>query len=87
MNFEYNVLKNMTNIEKHGIDFEKAQKIWKDEMMLEVFLNFPDEDRYMCIGKIENKYWSAIVTYREKSVRIISVRRSRKKEIEHYENS
>ena len=87
MYFEYNELKNKINIEKHGINFKEAQKIWQDEMMLEVFLNFPNEDRYMCIGKIDHKYWSAIVTYREKRVRIISARRSRKKEIKHYENS
>ncbi len=87
MNFEYDELKNKINIDKHGIDFKEAQKIWEDKMMLEVFLNFPNEDRYMCIGKIDNKHWSAIMTYREKKVRIISVRRSRKKEIEQYENS
>ncbi len=87
MNFEYDELKNKINIDKHGIDFKEAQKIWQDEMMLEVFLNFPNEDRYMCIGKIDNKHWSAIMTYRDKRVRIISVRRSRKKEIEQYENS
>ncbi len=87
MNFEYDELKSKINIDKHSIDFKEAQRIWEDEMMLEVFLNFPNEDRYMCIGKIDNKHWSAIMTYREKRVRIISVRRSRKKEIEQYENS
>ena len=87
MNFEYDELKSKINSDKHNIDFKIAQRIWEDEMMIEVFLNFPDEDRYMCIGKIDNKHWSAIMTYREKKVRIISVRRSRKKEIEQYENS
>ena len=87
MNFEYDELKSKINIGKHNIDFKEAQRIWEDEMMIEVFLNFPDEDRYICIGKIDNKHWSAIMTYREKRVRIISVRRSRKKEIEQYENS
>ena len=86
MNFEYDESKNRINIEKHNISFIDAQKIWEDEMMLEVVLDFPDEIRYMCIGKIYGKYWSAIVTYRDKAIRIISVRRSRKKEIEHYEN-
>ena len=50
-------------------------------------MGFSGLTRYMCIGKINNKHWSAIMTYREKKVRIISVRRSRKKEIEQYENS
>lgn len=32
------------------------------------------------------KHWSAVVTYREGRVRLISVRRSRKKEVELYES-
>ncbi len=87
MNFEYDESKNGINAEKHGIDFIKAQRIWQDEMMLEVELDFPDELRSMCIGRINKKHWTAIVTYRAKATRIISVRRSRKKEIENYENS
>ena len=87
MEFEYDESKNRINIEKHGIGFIVAQEIWQDEMMLELVLNFPDETRIMCIGKINQKYWTAIITYREEITRIISVRRSRKKEILRYENS
>ena len=45
-----------------------------------------DEPRFLVIGKINNKHWSAITTYRNNKTRIISVRRSRKKEIEIYES-
>jgi uncharacterized DUF497 family protein len=38
------------------------------------------------IGQIEGKHWSAVVTYREQRVRIISVRRSRKEEVALYES-
>ena len=87
MKFEYDESKNRINIEKHGINFMQAQEIWQDEMMLEVILDFPNEIRYMCIGKVNNKYWTAIMTYRDEAIRLISVRRSRVKEIKHYENS
>jgi hypothetical protein len=40
----------------------------------------------MVIGKIQDKYWSAIVTYRKETIRIISVRRSRKEEVALYES-
>ena len=40
----------------------------------------------MVIAKIEEKHWSAIITYRLSNIRIISVRRSRPKEIEIYES-
>jgi len=87
MYFEYNELKSQNNHEKHGIDFKRAQLLWSDEKLLEVQLNFPDEVRWLCIGTIQSEQWSAVITYRDNTIRIISVRRSRKKEIEHYENS
>jgi uncharacterized DUF497 family protein len=34
---------------------------------------------------IEARHWSAVITYRGDRIRLISVRRSRKKEIELYE--
>ncbi|MBU2761640.1 BrnT family toxin [Acidithiobacillus sp. RW2] len=33
-----------------------------------------------------DKHWSAVVTYRDARIRLISVRRSRKKEVELYES-
>lgn len=87
MKFEYNSNKLSINVEKHGIDFDDAKDLWQDEYLLEVPLSFPDELRYLCIGKIEGKHWSAVIMYRADTIRIISVHRSRKEEIEHYENS
>jgi uncharacterized DUF497 family protein len=86
MEFEYDENKSYTNKQKHGIDFEDAQRLWQDESLLEVPLRFPKEARYLCIGKIGTKHWSAVITYRSHTIRIISVRRSRKEEIMHYEN-
>jgi len=84
--FEYDLDKSKINAEKHGIDFESAQSIWLDSEVLEVPANFTEEPRYLVIGKVESKHWSAVVTYRDEKIRIISVRRSREKEIMLYEN-
>ena len=86
MNFEYDKNKSDINSLKHGIDFIEAQKLWLDEKLIEVELNFPNETRWICIGKINSKHYSAFITYRADTTRIISVRRSRKKEIFNYEN-
>ena len=86
MVFEYDPNKSETNQQKHGIDFIEAQKLWQDEKMLQVSLDFPEKVRYICVGKIGSKHYSAFITYRGRNVRIISVRRSRKKEIFNYEN-
>lgn len=45
-----------------------------------------DEQRFLIIGRIMSRHWSAVITYRNERVRLISVRRSRKKEVELYES-
>ncbi len=86
MEFEYDETKSKRNKEKHGIDFVEAQFLWDDPKRIEIPAKTEDEPRYVVIGKIGEKHWSVIVAYRENKIRIISVRRSRKEEIEFYES-
>jgi uncharacterized DUF497 family protein len=86
MIFEFYPAKSIANLEKHGIDFVQAQGLWEDTDYVEIPLSTADEVRSMVIGKIEGNVWSGIITYRGESVRIISVRRSRKEEISIYES-
>lgn len=86
MEFEYDSNKSAANDKKHGIDFEKAQALWNAPDMIEIPAKVTGEPRSIVIGKIKNKCWSAIITYRGDNVRIISVRRSRHEEVEIYEN-
>ncbi|GHV06029.1 toxin [Campylobacterota bacterium] len=87
MFFEYDAHKSEANKQKHGIDFEEAKRLWDDERMLQIPLAYPYESRFLCIGIIGGKHYAAIITYRAEAVRIISVRRARKEEAAHYENS
>jgi len=84
--FEYDPAKSESNQSKHGINFEQAQQLWLDPQRVEIQAKSMIELRFMVIGKIEGRCWSAIVTYREQTVRIISVRRSRKEEVGLYES-
>jgi len=86
MRFEYDINKSLSNKKKHGIDFEEIQELWKDEKMVEILTPFEDEKRYLNIGKIKGKFYSVITTIRGDRIRIISARRSRKKEVEIYES-
>ena len=86
MVFEYDPEKSDSNKVKHGIDFEEAKLIWSDPMRLEIPSKNIDEPRYLIIGLIKDKHWSAIVTYRNQKIRIISVRRARKEEVKLYES-
>ena len=84
--FEYDEDKSRANLEKHGIDFDAAQELWDDPDLLEFPAKSDNEFRFLVIGRIATKHWSAIVTYRNERIRLISVRRSRPKEVELYES-
>jgi len=84
--FEYDKNKSTSNIEKHGIDFEAAQELWIDSELIELQVKSDDEPRFIVIGLIAKNHWSAVITYRSDVIRIISVRRSRKKEVKLYES-
>jgi len=84
--FEFDQYKSAANHEKHGIDFVEAQMLWQDSMRVEVPARTADELRYLVIGRIKGKHWSAVLTYRQEKIRIISVRRSRDEEVAIYES-
>ncbi len=86
MEFEYDPAKSASNQQKHGIDFEQAQQLWNDPHRLELPARSTTEPRWLIIGKIQDKHWSAIITYRNQVTRLISVRRSRPNEITIYES-
>ena len=84
--FEFDPNKNTVNLEKHGIDFSEAKKLWKDPNIVEIPARTEDEPRFLVIGKINENYWLAVITFRKKAIRIISERRLRKEEIVLYES-
>ena len=84
--FEFDETKSASNLEKHGIDFVTAQALWLDPDLLEVRAKTSDEPRFLIVGLIQDKHWSAVVTYRQGKIRLISVRRSRQEEIRLYES-
>jgi len=86
MNFEFDERKSLANKTKHGIDFVAAQALWDDPELLEIPLKSDDEPRALLVGRISDKHWSAIITYRPEHIRIISVRRSRIEERALYES-
>lgn len=86
MDFEFDPHKSATNKVKHGIDFAEVQKLWEDRDRLLVPARTQNEARFMLIGKIGQKHWSVIFTYRGETIRIISARRAREEEVNAYEN-
>jgi uncharacterized DUF497 family protein len=82
--FEFDPEKSKRNKAKHGIDFNEAIQLWQDPERVLLPARSLDEIRFLLIGKINSEYWSAIYTWREEKIRIISVRKARKNEKELY---
>jgi hypothetical protein len=84
--FEYDTTKSESNETKHCISFGAAQELWNDPNAVTLEADEYGEARYLLIAKLYDKHWSAIFTYRQLNIRIISVRRSRKNEVKFYES-
>ena len=84
--FEFDEPKSQANLAKHGIDFVESQLLWLDPNLIEIPARTDDEPRFLIVGRIGKKHWSAVITYRADAIRTISVRRSRSEEVELYES-
>jgi uncharacterized DUF497 family protein len=62
MGFEYDSEKSAENKRKHRVDFEEAQALWSDSALLEIPARVTDEPRWVVIGKMNEKHWSALVS-------------------------
>lgn len=54
--FEFDDDKSRANLEKHGIDFEAAQKLWKGPYFLDIQAKSEDEERFLIIGRIGEQH-------------------------------
>ena len=87
MDFEYDPNKSAENKRKHGIDFEEAQALWLDAARVEIPARVTDEPRWVVVGRVAGKHWSAVIARRNDDIRLISVRRSRDEEVAIYEGT
>ncbi len=85
MEFEFGEAKSVLNLAKHGIDFVTARELWRDDRLLEVQARTIDKPRWLVVGRIAGVAWSAVITYRDHRIRLISVRRARAGEVALYE--
>ncbi|KAA3604705.1 MAG: BrnT family toxin [Calditrichaeota bacterium] len=83
MEFEWDENKNASNLQKHGIAFEDAAKIFL-KRRIENSSDRANEKRFITIGEINNRVIAVIYTLRENKIRIISARKARKNEEKEY---
>lgn len=85
MKFEWDEEKNKRNINKHGISFQIAARVFLDDnlIILPDETHSINEERYIAIGKIERILY-VVFTERIDNIRIISARRATTLEEELY---
>jgi hypothetical protein len=87
MRFAFDPIKSAANKAKHGIDFVEAQALWLDPMLVEAPARTEDEPRFLAVGRIDGRHWSAVFERRGEAIQLISARRSRRQEMDHYESA
>jgi uncharacterized DUF497 family protein len=80
MEFEFDPAKSEANRTRHGIDFVKAQELWKDLYAVQIEAKSDTEPRFALIARLDGRVWSVFFTERSSKIRIISARRSRTNE-------
>ena len=88
-NFEWDEVKNRSNIEKHLISFDEAITIFDGDVLTEVdHRGDYGEDRFLSVGKMDSDIGRVVIvvahTERVEKTRIISARRANRKERKRY---
>lgn len=83
--FEWDHNKRRSNLDKHGIDFADAVRVFEDPARFTCRSRYPVvEVRYVTVGRIGDRLIAVISTSRGDRVRIISARTARKVERDRY---
>jgi uncharacterized DUF497 family protein len=82
--FEWDETKRRSNLAKHGIDFLDARQIFDGRLVLETKSPYTEEERFVTVGPLNERYVTVVWTPRQENVRIISARYARRMEIRAY---
>lgn len=85
MDFEWDERKRLTNIEKHGIDFNDADILFGAPYLEGPANTVDGEQRWLVIGMIDDVYVTLVFTRRGSVIRVISMRRARYGERKKYQ--
>ena len=71
--FEWDEDKNLANQLKHGVSFQEAQKAFlhSQRLIVEDAAHSFDEQRYFCLGKVDDGVLTVRFAYRNGMIRII----------------
>ncbi len=81
MEFEWDIAKNESNFQKHGLSFESVHGFEWDQAVIDVS-SHAGEVRYVAYGYVGERLHVIVLTLRGEKLRIISVRKAHPKEVE-----
>ncbi len=81
MEFEWDEVKRLVNLAKHGFDFADAAKIdWTAATFVPDLRVDYGEDRFRVFVRIEGELYSLAIVFRDSIIRVLSFRRANRKE-------
>ena len=83
--FEWDEEKNRKNVEKHGINFTQAVRVFSVPAAVSFQSSHKfGEQRYLMVGELDGVLITVVYTLRGDKIRIISTRRARRSERKRY---
>jgi uncharacterized DUF497 family protein len=77
MEFEWDEAKRQSNLDKHGIDFLRARRLFDGRPVVNTRSSYPDEERFLTTGMLDDLFVTVVWTERGSAIRFISARRAR----------
>ena len=88
MRITFDLAKDASNQEKHGVSLAEAARLDWDGMLVVLDMRHEyGEDRYRGIALLGGRMYSVVFTPRDETMRIISLRKASNTEIDAYEQS
>jgi len=72
MEFEWDEVKFRSNLEKHGVAFDQAARIFNGPVLRQLDPRSYAEERYSSIGRVGEEFYVVVHTERDGAIRIIS---------------
>jgi uncharacterized DUF497 family protein len=86
MSISYDPDKNLRNIEKHGLDFDRVSDFdWDNAWIYEDQRNAYNEVRYIAYSTLSGRLHFVCFTETEEGIRVISFRKANNREVARYE--
>ena len=86
MSLSYDADKNQSNIEKHGLSFERASDLdWDNAWIYEDERSEYNEVRYIAYSTLDDRLHFICFKETENGIRIISFRKANNREVKRYE--